>query len=378
MKVMFFCNDLPFFLNHFSTLLSRTIDLGYQVTVVAGGSNAKALDDIEKFGAKFISINMTRSGTNLFSEMKVLFEIRSIFKKINPDVIHLLTIKPCIYGGLISRVLRIKTTIGTVTGLGYIFSSKSGLAKIRSTIFIGLYRLAFGLSNHGARLVFENSDDRNYFTKNRVITVDRTEKVWGAGVNLKLFSPANEKFKRKDAISLVKVLLPSRMLKDKGVVEFFEAAKIIKSLQLPIEMILVGGIDPHNPASFTQSELVEYVDKGFVQWRGFQSDMPMQLRTADIICLPSYREGMPKVLLEAMACGKPIITTDVPGCREVIINEVHGLLIPARDGQSLADAIIKIASSQQLIDTMGQYSRQRALQLFSDLNIAEQYINLYK
>ena len=143
-------------------------------------------------------------------------------------------------------------------------------------------------------------------------------------------------------------------------------------------MVLVGGVDPHNPASFTTEELCAHVEDGIVEWLGFQSDMPMQLRSADIICLPSYREGMPKVLLESMACGKPIITTDVPGCREVIIDGIHGLLIPARDGQSLADAIIKIASSQQVIDAMGMSSRQRALQFFSDIDIAEQYIYLYK
>ncbi|GIB22060.1 glycosyltransferase family 4 protein [Vibrio cholerae] len=379
MKLMYFCNDLTFFLNHFSALLSRSLQQGYDVIVLSGGSNTKDINKVkEEYGARLIPINITRSGTRLLDEFKVILDVHRIIKKEKPEIVHLFTIKPCIYGGIVSRILGIKTTIGTVTGLGYTFSGMGWLSKLRSNFFVVLYRLAFGLGNGHVKLVFENSDDRSYFIENHIINEDKTAKVWGAGVDLNLFFPADFRTQSQEIISEVTVMLPSRMLKDKGVLEFIEAAKIIKDIHIPIRMVLVGGVDPHNPASFTTEELNVYVEEGIVEWLGFKSDMPTQLRAADIVCLPSYREGMPKVLLESMACGKPIITTNVPGCREVIVDGVHGFLIPARDGQSLADAIINISSSQQLMDSMGKSSRHRALQLFSDLDIAEQYINLYK
>ncbi|EOX4283935.1 glycosyltransferase family 4 protein [Vibrio cholerae] len=376
MKLVFFCNDISFFLNHFTTLLRKTIEQGYDVTLLVGGSNDKSIDIIRKYNVTVIPINITRSGVSIFSETMVFFEIFRILNNIRPDVLHLFTIKPCIYGGIIARLLGLKSTISTITGLGYVFSGHGFCARARSRFFIGLYRLAFGFGNDNVKLVFENSDDRNYFIENKVVNEKNTRRVWGAGVNLDFFSP-DDKDKNGTRLNVVTVMLPARMLKDKGVVEFVEAAKIIKCLQIPIEMVLVGGVDPHNPASFTEQELRTYVDMGIIQWKGFQSDMPMQLRSADIICLPSYREGMPKVLLEAMACGKPIITTDVPGCREVIVNEVHGLLVPVRNSHALADTIIKIASSWNIIHTMGKNSRQYALELFSDIDIAEEYISLY-
>lgn len=378
MKLIFFCNDLPFFLNHFSTLLLKATEIDYDVTVIAGGYTSDSLKKMEKYKAKFIPLQISRTGTNIFSEIKVFLDIFKILKNTNPDTIHLFTIKPCIYGGLISRLLRIPNVVGTVTGLGYTFSGNGIFSKIRASLLLFLYRSAFGFNNKNTKLVFENSDDCDYFTSHNIIKKEKTSKVWGAGVDLQLFVPRVEYATQVSVNSLVKVLLPSRMLRDKGVVEFIEAAKIIKASNLPIEMILVGGVDTANPASFTEAELIEYVQQGFVNWLGFQSDMPSHLKNADIVCLPSYREGMPKVLLEALACGKPVITTEAPGCREVITDQIEGLIIPLRDGKALADAIVKISMCTDTRLRMGKASRERAEQLFSDVDIASKYIDLYK
>ncbi|WP_161796347.1 glycosyltransferase family 4 protein [Arsukibacterium ikkense] len=377
MKIIFFCNDLPFFVNHFSTLARRTHEKGYDVIVLAGGATPEAVHSVERLGCRLIQLNISRSGTNPWQELAAFRQIWQVIRAENPDIMQLLTIKPCIYGGIAARFLKVPKVVGTVTGLGYTFSGSTLKAIIRKNMLLFLYRFAFGGSRRDVKLVFENLDDKSFFEQSKVILPAQTSRVWGAGVDLKRFS-----FKSQHPIAasdkVFRVVLPSRMLKDKGILEFIAAADILKNKGAPVEMVLVGGTDSANPASLKNEDIMQWVDRGVITWLGYRNDMPEQLQQADIVCLPSYREGMPKVILEAMACGKAIITTNVPGCREAIEPLVHGLIVPAADSAALAAAIVQLVENPKQLEMMGHAARQRATMLFADTMIADNYLSLYE
>lgn len=378
MKIIFFCNDLPFFVNHFSTLAKLSYEKGYEVLVLAGGATPASVAALEDSGCRVEALNVSRSGINPFREFAVFLQVYKIIRKEKPAIVQLFTIKPCIYGGIAARLLAVRKVVGTVTGLGYTFSGNTTMAVIRKNTLLSLYRFAFGGKKRDVRLVFENLDDKQFFEQQKVIAPAKTSRVWGAGVDLRRFSEKQNSPYAKGASKTLTVILPSRMLKDKGVLEFIGAAHELQQDRVEVDMVLVGGVDPANPASLKESEIHRWVDKNVVSWLGHRSDMPEQLQRADIVCLPSYREGMPKVLLEAMACGKAIITTDVPGCREVIESGIHGLIVPVADHMQLKQAILKLVNDPALVLSMGQASRRRAELLFADTMIADNYVALYE
>lgn len=373
------CNDSAFFASHFQVLAETLSNQGHEVVIVAGGATPALVRRFNEAGCRLINIPIVRSSSNPLRELMTLASLFFQMLRQRPDVVHLFTIKPCLYGGFIARLLRVKSVFATITGLGYAFIGESLKAKIRRRIFINGYRFAFAKGANKC-LIFENTDDLQLFRLWGVIDESRSRRVWGAGVDLDKFRPGAPDMDgqsggpRGDVVAL----LPSRLLRDKGVVEFIEAARILKARGVPVRMVLAGGIDPHNRASLTLEEVEQYDREGAVAWIGYQSNMAEVLNGADIVCLPSYREGMPKVLLEAMACGKAIVTTDVPGCREVIVEGEQGFLVPVKDAEALAEKIEYLASDADLRERMGQSSRQRAEHLFGDRQIADQYTVLYR
>lgn len=378
MKIIFFCNDLPFFVNHFSTLAKVSYEKGHEVIVLAGGATPASVAALEGSGFRFKALNVSRSGINPFREFAVFLQVYKFIRKEKPDIVQLFTIKPCIYGGIAARLLAVRKVVGTVTGLGYTFTGNTKMAVVRKITLLSLYRFAFGGKKRDVNLVFENLDDKQFFEKQKVIAPANTSRVWGAGVDLKRFSEKQNSPYAQGASKILTVILPSRMLRDKGVLEFIGAANELKHDGIEVDMVLVGGVDSANPASLKESEIRLWVDKNVVSWLGHRSDMPEQLQRADIVCLPSYREGMPKVLLEAMSCGKAIITTDAPGCREVIESGIHGLIVPVADHMQLKQAILKLVKNPALVLSMGRASRRRAELMFADTMIADNYIALYE
>jgi len=252
--------------------------------------------------------------------------------------------------------------------MGYVFSSKQLKARFLKPLVLLAYRLLLNPFNSVA--VFENPDDLTYFEKLGIVKYSRL--IRGAGVNTLQFGSSNE------PNEVPVVLLAARMLWDKGVGEFVEAAKILQQQSISARFVLVGAPDKENPESINQSQLLEWQDAGIIEWWGQHEDMPQVFAQAHIVCLPSYREGLPKVLIEAAACGRPIVATDVPGCREIVRHNENGLLIPAKDPQALAVALNRLLNDAELRESMGKRGRAMVEAEFSTEYVVEQTLQLYK
>ena len=258
----------------------------------------------------------------------------------------------------------------SVTGLGSTSLSITLKGKILWGILLRLYKLSFSQKNTIG--VFENNDDRNHFVSSNILYEKNSFLVNGAGINTNIFMPKSTKNKT------LKVVLIARMLKDKGVREFIEAAEILYKRKNKIKMILVGDIDPFNISSLSLNEINKAVTDGYVEYLGHQTDILSIYQSADIACLPSYREGLPKSLIEAASCGLPIITTDVPGCRQMVDNGNNGILVEVKNPLSLANGIEALVNNKDLLIKMGKYSRKMAVEKFDYKHVLDSFMNIYE
>jgi len=265
--------------------------------------------------------------------------------------------KPVIFGGLVSRFLGVPAVVHAITGMGFLFIRQDWLARALRVLIMPLYRYALGHPN--ARVIFQNPDDLSLFLQQELVRKDITVLIKGCGVDVEAFAPASPP--GGPAV----VMFPARILGDKGVHEFIHAARALKAVGSKAKFVLVGRRDPANPTDVEESTIRGWEQEGLVEWWGFQTNMPEILTRAHVICMPSYREGLPRGLIEAAACGLPIVTTDVPGCREVVRDGISGLLVPVRDGTATTAAIRKLLSDPDLRRSMGQAARQLALDEFT-------------
>lgn len=309
---------------------------------------------------------MTRSGTNIFSELKVLYFLYKIFKKEQPDIVFNATLKPITYGSIAAKWAKLPSVINLVPGLGYLFINQKENGWL-SNVVIGA--LKYGLNNPVLKLITQNDHDMVMMQSLGVLKSSQCFVVKGLGVDLEqfLYSIAPDE-------APIQILLPARMLWDKGVGEFVEAARLltIKYAQ-KVRFILAGNVDIENKAAISEQQLQQWNEEGVVEWIGFQSNMPTVYKNAHIIVLPSYQEGLPKSLIEACAVGRPIVTTDVPGCREVVQDEMNGFLVEKKNIQALAIAIEKLILNKNLRQQMGEAGRRRAENIF-DVRIVVQQI----
>jgi glycosyltransferase involved in cell wall biosynthesis len=335
--------------------------------VVAARPN-QHVHQIEAAGLRFVPLAFERNGVNPFYELKTLFQIAKLYRKEKPDLVHHIALKPVVYGALCGLMFRRLQVINAPVGMGFVFSSASLLARALRPLIMGVLRLC--LATPRSQVVFENKDDMEAFVNAGTVPAKRAHLIRGAGVNLQQFKP------NKNLGQVVRILLPARMLLDKGVREFIAAAGRLRSSGVDAEFLLAGGTDS-NPAGITEAQLREWHDGGDVSWLGQVSDMPELLRSVHIVCLPSYREGLPKSLLEALAAGLPVVTTDVPGCREVVQDGHNGLLVPARDVDALTAALARLIEDPALCQTYGARGRAMAEQWFSDDTVIAQTLHLY-
>jgi glycosyltransferase involved in cell wall biosynthesis len=354
-KMIFLLNDAKFLLSHRLEFSIAMRDEGYEMHIICACKEKETISYLESEGFYFHQLPITRSGLNPFGELRAILNIYRLFKQIKPDLSYMVSIKAVIYGGLISRILKVPSVLITISGLGYVFISKTLKAKFFQKIALSLYKIVFKHKN--IKVIFQNPDDKSYFLSLNLLDKSKALLIKGVGVDLEKFYPEKNEPEGKICVSMV-----SRLLRDKGVREFIEAAKIIKSQNHNIIMQLVGDIDPQNPASLTQSELENLIAEEVVIWKGYSDDIANIYRKSHIACLPSYREGLPKSLMEALACGLPIITTDVPGCREIICEEIdgvgiNGIIVPVQNGEAIAEAIIKLANQPVLRQSMRASSR---------------------
>lgn len=366
-KVLIVVNIPKFFLSHWLNIALCAKAQGYQVHVatMAGAEVA----EIQAAGLIHHQIPLNRSGKNLWQELRSLWAMYLLFLQVKPDLVHLMTIKPVIYGGIAARLSGVKAVLSAVTGLGYVFINQQGKTSGLKKLVLALYRYVFGHRN--IRVLFENDADRQSFCESNTVQPDKTVVVHGAGVDLTQFSAVPE------PEGAVRVVFAARLLKDKGVMEFLAAVEQLKTLP-QVEFILAGDTDPDNPASISEAELLAIKDKGRVSVLGFCEDMASLFQSSHIVVLPSYREGLPKVLIEAAACGRAVITSDVPGCRHVIMAGETGLLVPVKDATALADAIKELVVATEKRRQFGLAGRRFAEQRFGQQQIGATYMDLYQ
>lgn len=370
-RVLFVLNNPAFFLSHRLPLALGALRAGYDVHLVAPSDSASELE-VQRHGIAFHPWVLSRSGARPWEEARTVWELARWLRTLRPDVVHAVTIKPVIYAGMLSRALRVPASVSAVSGLGYVFLAKGFRADVVRSIVRVLYRAA--LEHKNGRVIFQNPDDERVFLEAGLVRAERIVRIRGSGVDTTQFSPTPEGFPQGVPV----VVVPARMLVDKGIVEFVEAARILRARGVPARLALVGDTDAGNPAALTAEQLRAWQREGLVEWWGFRRDMPEVFRGAHVACLPSYREGLPKALLEAMACGLPIVTTDAPGCREVVEPSENGFLVPVRTSEPLADALETLLRDPELRAKQGARSRALVLEHFSVEGVVEKTLAVYR
>jgi glycosyltransferase involved in cell wall biosynthesis len=361
-KILFVANVDWFFISHRLVIAEEAKKNGFDV-IVAAKDTGRSQEIIDK-GIQFINLSFSRSGTNLIREFITLIKVFKIYYILKPDIVHHITLKPVIYGSLIAKVLKIKGVVNAISGLGYNFTEgrKSLVQKVMLLI------LKFGFNRINVVIIFQNENDKKELTELGVIHPSNLIfRIKGSGVDLEKFHESS--FPSFDRI---KILLPIRMLWDKGVKELREASDILnKKYYENVEFILSGLADEDNKAGVPASYLNDWQDGNFVKWIGYQKNMVEVYQNSHIVVLPSYREGIPKSLIEACAIGRAIITTNAIGCRECVDEGINGLKVPVKDAQSLANAIETLVNNPNRIVEMGKASRLKAKKEF-DINFVLQ------
>jgi glycosyltransferase involved in cell wall biosynthesis len=366
MKVILFANTDWYLYNFRLELAFALKQAGYKVILMSPDGEYR--HKLEEAGFCWSELPLSRRGINPFFELRNLYKIFCIYRNEKPDVVHHFTIKCVLYGSSAARLAGVKNVINSIEGLGYVFIAQGWRVNLMRQLVLHWYRLIL----KGTKVILLNQDDQAFFIKENLISSQNGVLITGSGVNINRFSP-----RAGDKISDPVVILAGRMLYDKGVGEYAEAGRILKQMGVHARLVLVGNIDPGNPAAIPLETLESWQEEGIIEWWGWRDNMEMVYQQASIVCLPSYREGLPKMLIEAGACGLPLVVTDIPGCREVVEDGKNGFLVPPRDSQLLADALKKLIVDADLRNDMGLYSRKLVLERFSSDMINEKILAVY-
>jgi glycosyltransferase involved in cell wall biosynthesis len=364
-KILFFVTEDWFVCSHWLPLMIGAKDAGFDVVVVTRTNRHAEM--ILQHGARVIPFEISRRGSNPFREFSTVLRLARIYRKEQPDIVHHIAMKPMLYGSLVAHLMRETHTVNWVAGMGWLFVSNNRRAKLLQIAV----RKMLGLLLRGTSVIVENKDDQAIISDLGVAD-QHIHLVCGAGVDTLVYAPSPE----PDGVPLV--VLPARMLWDKGVEEFVDAARQLRQRGVKARFVLVGEPDEGNPASVPELQLAAWKNEGVVEWWGRREDMPRVYAQSHIVCLPSYREGLPKTLLEAASCARPIVTTDVPGCRDVVRDGDNGLLVEARNATALANALARLLADPELRLRMGQRGRELVLDKFSQERIVGQVLALYR
>lgn len=366
-RLLFVVNNPAFFLSHRLPLALAARRAGYEVHVATMDGPSVPL--ITGQGLAHHVIPMSRSGKNPVQELQSVYAMWRLFRRLKPALVHGVTIKPVVYGGIAARLAGVPAYVAAVSGLGFVFTrEQQGLDLVRRAAII-LYRLALGHRN--SRVIFQNENDRDVLLKEGVVRQSQIVMLRGSGVDLQEFCVHPE------PEGAPRALMAARLLKDKGVQEFVQAARLTQGHHSGLRWVLVGSPDPGNPASISEATLQEWRREGVVELLGERQDVAALYQQSHIAVLPSYREGLPKSLVEAAACGRPVVTTDVPGCRDALIAGQTGLLVPVKDAHALAQAVLQLAEDKALRERMGHAGRELAQEEFDIGKIAQAHVELY-
>ena len=351
-----------YFVSHRLPLAVAALRQGYDVAVVTRASNSRSV--IEQAGVRVIPFSTNRRGLSPLELLREAWSLARIYRRERPDLVHHVALRTIIVGGLAARLAGQRRVISAIAGMGFLFTAENRTPIIRQIVA----RVLPWAMSRGVVIV-QNTDDARLLV-DLGVSARLVHLVPGAGVDTVKFSP------RAEGSPPMIVMMAGRLLWDKGLAEFVEAAKILRNEGA--KFILVGMIDSENPAAASESRVRAWVDEGVLEWWGHRDDMSETLSKADIFCLPSYREGLPKAILEAMASGKACVTTDVPGCRDAVRHGDNGILVPAHDSAALARGIGALLADADKRKAMGRRGRERALQEFSEGTVIQLTLNLYR
>ena len=360
MKRVLLCANTDWYLYNFRLALARYLrQQGLEVLLVSpSGAYVAAL---QAEGFQWIDWDVGRKSMLPWQELPVLLKLAGIYRRLQPDLVHHHTIKPVLYGSLAARLAGIPRIVNSITGRGYIFLGEERRAKILRLLVSPVYRLALSPRHSlASAVIFENHTDRDYFIQHRLVPAAQTRLIEGVGVDPERY----QAFAEPPGPPVV--VLAARMLWDKGVGVFVEAARLLKEDHPQARFILTGIPDPGNPSSIPEQVLQSWHQEGVVEWWGWQANMPAVYRQCHIVTLPTvYGEGVPTTLLEAAACARPLVTSDTPGCDQVVAEGVNGFRVPPNDPAALARALERLLVDPGLRGRMGQASRELVLQKFT-------------
>ena len=367
-KLLFVVTEDWYFWSHRLDLARAAAQAGFDVSIAT-----RVTDHGERIrgeGFRLFPISLFRRSRNPFVELAAVLELIRLYRWERPAIVHHVAMKPIVYGSLAAWISGVPVVVNAFAGLGYAFTDEK---RRGSMVHMSLRRaLKILLRLSKSVVIFQNKDDRDLLLEEGVVEIQHTRIISGSGVDTKNFDV------RPSANECSIVMLASRMLWDKGIGEFVEAARRLKQNGVSARYVLVGRYDEHNPAAIEPTQLRRWVQEGVVEWWEHRDEMSATLASATIVVLPSYREGLPKALLEAAACGKPLIATDVPGCRDIVAHGVNGLLVPVRDPAALAAAIDSLLRDSSLRAAMGVAGREVVLRVFSVEKVAGQVVDLYR
>lgn len=360
-------NEDRFFLSHRKDIAVAAVAAGYDVTIVAKDTGRK--NEILALGAKYIDLPVNPTGMNIGQELKTFSFLWRLFRKERPDIVHNVGLKQMLWGGLAAKLARVPLLVSAVSGLGVMFSGENLSLYTRVIMQV----LRFSHNRKGVAALFQNGDDRQLFLDYKIVKQEQLYFTKGSGVNLKDFAytpdPEGEK---------VNVIFTARMVKEKGMVTLIEAAELLrKEYEDKAEFWLCGGLS-NNPQAIKEDELRALCDDKYIKWLGHRTDVRELLMKSHIVAFPSYyREGVPKSLIEASAIGRPIVTTNSVGCKDVVEDGVNGYLIPIKDAGALADRLRKLFDSKELRISMGRKSREFAERDFSIEGVVNTHLEIY-
>ncbi|MGO1401959.1 MAG: glycosyltransferase family 4 protein [Flaviflexus sp.] len=369
MKLLIVVNVDWFFLSHRLPIAIAAKRAGWDVHIATALTIERS--EIEKYGFTLHPLKLHRTSSSPVGLGQLVVDLVRLFRKVNPEVLHLVTIKPVLMGGIAARLTRVPGVVYAVSGLGHVFIDAGGVwQRVRRSVVRRFYGLALGASNK--KVIFQNEFDRREVQRSAGISNSESELILGSGVDV-------------DGISVQPMpegrtifLMASRLLRTKGVREFCRAAEILHKRGVDAEFLLVGDLDQFNPAGISEEELEVIRQSGIVKVLGYQGDIPALMGRAHVVVLPSYSEGLPKVLIEAAASGRAIVTTDIPGCRETVESGLTGLLVPPKNSEKLADAMFSLAGDRELASKLGAAGRKRAERLFRIQDVVAKHLNIYK
>ncbi len=370
MKIIFFANTDWYLYNFRRTLALALRNKGYEVLLVSPpGPYVKKL---QKLGLRWLSVSLSRSGLNPFLELATVWKLSKIMRQENANLAHGFTIKGAVYCSLAARLSGISARVNSIDGLGYVFASRDFKARILRPLVRLILRLA--LASKNTRLILQNSDDIALFRQFDLIADSHMHLIPGAGVDCRRFSIGGKRVVGQP----LRVLLAARLLWSKGLAEFVDAARLLKAEGRHVTFLLAGSIDPGNPDSLSIETLQGWVSEGLIDWLGHVDDMAGLLATVHVVTLPTaYREGLPSSLTEGAACGLPLVTTNMPGCRDVVTHELDGLLVPIGNAMALSLAIARLDDDPVLASRLGVAARIKALENFDENIVIKQTMEIY-